>query len=134
MKVGYAMIRNSTDPIEDQIMSLKKVGCKHIYKDVILNKDTGLTALRDLLENLSDENIVVIESLNIIAPNMEAPLGFFEILIDKKCSLELTSKDKIYANEELKLLSLMWTDLLECRARMKSRRWRKALYDKKAKE
>lgn len=131
MKIGYAMIKNSTDPIEDQIMNLKKSGCNEIYKDLTINHNDGLMALRDLLENLTPGSTIVIESFDVLAANIEAPLGFFDVLIEKECSLELTSKDRLYTNSELKQLSLMWADLLECRVRMKSRRWKKALVDKK---
>lgn len=127
MKIGYAMIRNSTDPIEDQIISLKNIGCSLIYKDIRINNDSGFLGLRDLLENLKNGNTVAIESLNIIGHNMESPMGFFDILIEKQCSLELTNRKETFLPDQLIQLKIMWEDLLKCREKSKSRSVKKAL-------
>lgn len=122
MKIGYAMIRNPTDPLEDQICSLKEYGCELIYKELIYDKESGRIALRDLLEDLTENSTVVIERLSTISATMEAPLGFLDVLIDKKCTLLITSSDKNYSWENLNQLKLTWNDLLKFREKSKSRR------------
>ena len=121
MKIGYALIRNSKDPIEDQINQLKTSGCEIIYKEIINISDNELRSFRDLFDELKDEDVLCMKNLNLISISMKAPLGLFDILIHKKCSLELIDDGRLYSTEEIVELNLIWTDLLESRSKCKSR-------------
>lgn len=124
MKIGYAMIKNNTDPIEDQILALQKEGCSMIYKDIITDHEDGSHGLRDLLDNLEKDSLVILENLNLIARSMEAPIGFFEVLIERKCALKLLETRRTFSKEEIVQQKENWLDLLKCRAKIKSRRVR----------
>ena len=127
MKVGYAMIRNSTDPIEDQIKVLKDKGCIRVYKEILTDQKNSLFSLRELLEELNEGDTVCLQNLTLIAISIDAPTGLLDVLMKKKCSLEITDKNRTFKYDELANLSLMWKDLIQCRERIKSRSVKKSL-------
>lgn len=124
MKVGYAMIRNPTDPIEDQIALLKSYGCELIYKELIYKKEDQRHALSELLEDLKPKSILAIESLKIVAPKMDSPIGLAEVLIERNCKLHLISDNKTLDKNDLLHFSSFWNEMLKFRGAAKSR-WTK---------
>lgn len=112
MNIGYAMINNATDSIEEQVNYLKIFDCELIYKDILSNQDYQLVALRDLLENLQEGDEVIIKSINLIALNIESPLGLFDVLKEKKCSLRILDTYDSYTPEGLGYIIDIWKDLL----------------------
>jgi DNA invertase Pin-like site-specific DNA recombinase len=122
MKVGYAMIRNTLDPIEEQITLLKNYGCEHVYKDLIFEKDDRRIGLSELLENLESNATLAIQSMSVVTPNMDSPIGLAEILVEKNCNLYLANTDETIESVELEYFINNWADMLKFREMAKSRR------------
>lgn len=134
MKVGYAMIRNPTDLIEDQIDLLKGYGCELIYKELIYEKEDQRHVLSELLENLEPESILAIESLKIVAPKMDSPIGLAEVLIERGCKLHLVSDNKTLDKNDLMHFSSFWSEMLRFRGTVKSRWTKKGIKEMQEKQ
>lgn len=72
MKIGYARVSTKEQNLDLQIDSLKKVGCKQIYKDFgVSGSKANRPNLDKMLENLRPNDIVIIWKLDRLGRSLK---------------------------------------------------------------
>jgi DNA invertase Pin-like site-specific DNA recombinase len=88
MKIGYARISTKEQSFDLQIDSLKKVGCKKIYKEIISGARAERQVLNELLSNIRAGDVLVIWKLDRLGRSLKHLVELINGLMDKDIGLK----------------------------------------------
>ena len=96
MKIGYARVSSNTQDLELQKQVLLNAGCKKIYSESISGKDNNRTKLKEMIELLRADDVVVVYKIDRIARSLKGLIEIIELLNTKNVDLvSLDSGDKV---------------------------------------
>ena len=79
-KLGYITSKQPTDTSENQKELLKEAGCFMIYKDTKIGEKIYRNGLLTCLQNLNEDDILVVYSLDCLAKSITELLKILEKL------------------------------------------------------
>ena len=87
-KLGYITSKQPTDTSENQKELLKEAGCFMIYKDTKIGEKIYRNGLLTCLQNLNEDDILVVYSLDCLAKSITELLKILEKLQTNGCHLQ----------------------------------------------
>ena len=93
MKIGYARVstKHQRESLDQQIVLLKKAGCKEIYSEIISGSSAKRPELTKLLAKVQSGNTLVITSVDRLGRSLKDLISIISSLKDFKvnfCSLK----------------------------------------------
>ena len=93
MKIGYARVstKHQRESLDQQIVLLKKAGCKEIYSEIISGSSAKRPELTKLLAKVQSGNTLVITSIDRLGRSLKDLISIISSLKDFKvnfCSLK----------------------------------------------
>lgn len=88
MKIGYARVSTKDQNFDLQVDSLKKVGCKKIYKEVVSGAKTERQALNELLNTIRPGDVLIIWKLDRLGRSLKHLVEVVNELINKKIGIQ----------------------------------------------
>lgn len=94
MKIGYIRVSTSEQNTVRQEVLMSELGVEKVFIDRISGKDTNRPQLKELIEYVRENDIVVVESISRFARNTKDLLELIDILENKKVSF-ISQKESI---------------------------------------
>ena len=122
MNIGYAMIRDPVDPIEDQIDVLKSFGCDPIYRDFLHPTSNEKFVIGKLLLEVEPGSMIYCLNFETIFISLDSFIKITNVLKEKNCSMTFIEDEFELNPDNIKFYQGLWDELMDFRAKSKSRR------------
>ena len=113
MKIGYARISTKDQSFNLQEDSLKKAGCKKIYKEIVSGAKTERTVLNDLLNNIRPGDVLIIWKLDRLGRSLKHLVEVVNSLIDKNIGIRSLNDPIDTTNPQGRLIFNIFASLAE---------------------
>lgn len=98
-KFGYFKVAYQEQPIEELKIKLKKAGCSVIYKDIALSSKEKRPGFDTLINSLSAEDIIVVESFDNLACSINQLVDCISNIEEKGAKIQSLEENVNSANE-----------------------------------
>lgn len=88
MKIGYARVSTKDQSFDLQLDALKKTGCTKIYRDVASGAKAERPALKDLLDNIRTDDVLVVWKLDRLGRSLRHLVELVNELREKNAGLQ----------------------------------------------
>jgi DNA invertase Pin-like site-specific DNA recombinase len=88
MKIGYARVSTKDQSFDLQLDALKKTGCTKIYRDVASGAKAERPALKDLLDNIRTDDVLVVWKLDRLGRSLHHLVELVNELRGKNAGLQ----------------------------------------------